>query len=138
MKAHKIASTKMPRRHQPELHGMRRDGVPLPVHALDGRQPVATAAQRPARSRSLAYAIDRKWLIERVTRRVNFPADSDQPPFFWARQCTSTYPFNAAGATSARPGGLAREERHSLAARRRDEGHDGRFGRLADRRRHQY
>jgi len=33
---------------------------------------------------ALAYGTDRRGLIDKVTHGVNMPADSDQPPFFWA------------------------------------------------------
>jgi peptide/nickel transport system substrate-binding protein len=34
--------------------------------------------------RALAYATDRVALVEKVTHGIAIPADSDQPPFFWA------------------------------------------------------
>jgi peptide/nickel transport system substrate-binding protein len=85
---------------EPELHGI--DGATVYLYPFtrwtDIGFNLARAQLKDRRVReALAYAIDRNRLIERVTHGVNFPADSDQPPFFWAHDAhVPTYPFNPA------------------------------------------
>jgi peptide/nickel transport system substrate-binding protein len=83
---------------EPELHGV--DGATVYLYPFTRWTDIGFNLARPQlRDRrvreALAYAIDRNRLIERVTHGVNFPADSDQPPFFWAHDAhVPTYPFN--------------------------------------------
>jgi peptide/nickel transport system substrate-binding protein len=85
---------------EPELHGI--DGATVYLYPFtrwtDIGFNLARTQLKDRRVReALAYAIDRNRLIERVTHGVNFPADSDQPPFFWAHDAhVPTYPFNPA------------------------------------------
>jgi len=45
--------------------------------------------------RALAYAIDRRALIKKVTHGVAMPGDSNQPPFFWAYDPNvARYPYD--------------------------------------------
>ncbi|HEY7982170.1 MAG TPA: peptide ABC transporter substrate-binding protein [Candidatus Eremiobacteraceae bacterium] len=83
---------------EPELHGI--DGATVYLYPFTRWTDIGFNLARPQlRDRhvreALAYAIDRNRLIERVTHGVNFPADSDQPPYFWAHDAhVPTYPFN--------------------------------------------
>jgi peptide/nickel transport system substrate-binding protein len=48
---------------------------------------------------ALAYATDCNELIQKVSHGVNIPADSDQPPFFWAyNQNVKKYPYDPVAA----------------------------------------
>jgi peptide/nickel transport system substrate-binding protein len=72
---------------EPELHGI--IGTTVYLYPFTRWTDIGLNLSRPQlrdpRVRhALAYAIDREGLIEHVTHGVNFPADSDQPPFFWA------------------------------------------------------
>jgi peptide/nickel transport system substrate-binding protein len=72
---------------EPKLHGI--GGTTVYLYPFTRWTDIGFNLSRPqlrdARVRhALAYAIDREGLIEHVTHGVNFPADSDQPPFFWA------------------------------------------------------
>ncbi len=72
---------------EPELHGI--GGTTVYLYPFTRWTDIGLNMGRPqlrdSRVRhALAYAIDREGLIEHVTHGVNFPADSDQPPFFWA------------------------------------------------------
>ncbi|HLJ83860.1 MAG TPA: peptide ABC transporter substrate-binding protein [Candidatus Eremiobacteraceae bacterium] len=72
---------------EPELHGI--GGTTVYLYPFTRWTDVGLNLSRPQlrdpRVRhALAYAIDREGLVEHVTHGVNFPADSDQPPFFWA------------------------------------------------------
>ena len=83
---------------EPELHGI--DGATVYLYTFTRWTDIGFNLSRPQLKErlvreALAYAIDRNRLIERVTHGVNFPADSDQPPFFWAHDAhVPTYPFN--------------------------------------------
>ena len=100
MKAHKIDFYENAAQAlEPELHGI--DGATVYLYPFTRWTDVGFNLSRPQLKdrrvrEALAYAIDRSRLIERVTHGVNFPADSDQPPFFWAHNAhVPTYPFNA-------------------------------------------
>jgi peptide/nickel transport system substrate-binding protein len=85
---------------EPELHGI--DGATVYLYPFTRWTDIGFNLARPQLKdrrvrEALAFAIDRNRLIERVTHGVNFPADSDQPPFFWAHDAhVPTYPFNPA------------------------------------------
>jgi peptide/nickel transport system substrate-binding protein len=100
MKAHKIDFYENAAQAlEPELHGI--EGATVYLYPFTRWTDVGFNLSRPQLKdrrvrEALAYAIDRSRLIERVTHGVNFPADSDQPPFFWAHNAhVPTYPFNA-------------------------------------------
>jgi peptide/nickel transport system substrate-binding protein len=72
---------------EPNLHGI--VGTTVYLYPFTRWTDIGLNLSRPqlrdSRVRhALAFAIDREGMIEHVTHGVNFPADSDQPPFFWA------------------------------------------------------
>jgi peptide/nickel transport system substrate-binding protein len=83
---------------EPQLHGIR--GATVYLYPFTRFTDIGFNMQRPQLHdvrvrRALAYATDRNQLIDYVTHGVNLPADTDQPPFFWAHtDAVRKYPFN--------------------------------------------
>ena len=76
---------------EPELHGI--GGTTVYLYPFTRWTDIGFNLDRPQlrdpRVRhALAAAIDRNGLIEHVTHGVNFPAETDQPPFFWAHDAS--------------------------------------------------
>ena len=85
---------------EPELHGI--DGATVFLYPFTRWTDIGFNLSRPQLKdkrvrQALAYALDRARLIGHVTHGVNFPADSDQPTFFWAHDNhVRTYSYDPA------------------------------------------
>ena len=83
---------------EPQLHGIR--GSTVYLYPFTRWTDLGFNLSRPQLAdvrvrQALAYATDRTQLITHVAHGVNLPADSDQPPFFWAHDSrVQKYPYN--------------------------------------------
>jgi len=83
---------------EPELHGIQ--GATVYLYPFTRFEDIGFNLRRPQLRdvrvrRALAFATDREQLITHVTHGVDLPADSDQPPFFWAHsEAVRKYPYD--------------------------------------------
>ncbi|HLJ83862.1 MAG TPA: peptide ABC transporter substrate-binding protein [Candidatus Eremiobacteraceae bacterium] len=89
---------------EPELHGI--PGTTIYLYPFTRFSDIGFNLGRPQLAdirvrRALAYATDRTALIDRVSRGVNLPADSDQPRGSWAHaNGIHAYPYDPGRAAS--------------------------------------